>query len=345
MLAKRRKRGQGLMPQLPEMVQALLDPKAYPDISQGVELMQTQMSFVFLTDSYVYKVKKPVNLGYLDYTTLERRQFYCQREIELNRRLCPDAYLGIVPITQDGGNILAGGQGEVIEYAVKMRRLPQEAMMDVLLTNNRVSPEMIISIARRLAEFHQKAETNADISTFGSLDTIIQNTDENFTQTEKYIGITISREKYQRIKEYTDSFIEKNASLFHKRITGGRIRDCHGDLHAAHICFTNGICIYDCIEFNDRFRYCDVASEVAFLAMDLDHYGRADLSRSFVNAYISRSRDKELRELLNFYKCYRAYVRGKVESFKLDDPHISEEEKIRVLAIARKYFELAESYI
>ncbi len=345
MLAKRRKRGQGLMPQLPEMVQALLDPKAYPDISQGVELVQTQMSFVFLTDNYVYKVKKPVNLGYLDYTTLDKRQFYCQKEVELNRRLCPGAYLGVVPITRGRGNISVGGQGKVIEYAVKMYRLPQGAMMDVLLTNNQVSPEMVGSVAQRLAEFHQKAETNANISTFGDLDTIIQNTDENFTQTEKYIGITISQEKYQHIKKYTGSFIKKNASSFHKRIADGKIRDCHGDLHAAHICFTNGICIYDCIEFNDRFRYCDVASEVAFLAMDLDHYGRADLSRSFVNAYISRSRDKELRGLLNFYKCYRAYVRGKVESFKLDDPHISEEEKAMALAVAKSYFELAESYV
>jgi len=216
--------------------------------------------------------------------------------------------------------------------------------MDVLLAQNRVSPEMVGSVAQRLAEFHQKAETNANISTFGDLNTITQNTDENFTQTERYIGITLSREKYQHIKGYTDSLLKKNASLFHKRIADGRIRDCHGDLHAAHICFHNGICIYDCIEFNDRFRYCDVASEIAFLAMDLDHYGRADLSRSFVNAYVDRSRDKELKELLNFYKCYRAYVRGKVESFKLNDPHISDEEKTMVLAVAKSYFELAESY-
>ena len=327
------------MPQLPEMVQALLDTL------QGVELVQTQMSFVFLTDNYVYKVKKPVNLGYLDYTTPERRRFYCQREIELNRRLCPDVYLGVVPITQDKGNILVGGQGEVIEYAVKMRRLPQEAMMDVLLANNQVLPEMVGSVAQRLAEFHQKAETNANISTFGNLDVITQNTDENFTQTEKYIGNTITQDRYQHIRKYTDSFVEKNASLFRKRIADGKIRDCHGDLHAAHICFTNGICIYDCIEFNDRFRYCDVASEVAFLAMDLDHYGRADLCRGFVNAYISRSRDKELRGLLSFYKCYRAYVWGKMESFKLDDPHISDEEKTKILAVSERYFELAESYV
>ena len=334
------------MPQLPPLVQALMNPKAYPDTTGQITLVQTQMSFVFLTTDYVYKVKKPVNLGYLDYTTLDKRRFYCHKEIELNRRLCPEVYLDVVSITRDKSGIFIQRQGEVIEYAVKMRRLPRENMMDTLLIKNQVSPEMLASVAQKLAEFHHQAETSASINTFGDLGTITQNTDENFAQTGKYIGHTISREGYDRIKHYTEAFIEKNASLFRKRLADGRIRDCHGDLHAAHICFyNNGICIYDCIEFNDRFRYCDVASEVAFLAMDLDHYGRDDLSRSFIDAYVAQSEDKELPVLLNFYKCYRAYVRGKVEGFKLDDPYISAEEKARVLAIARRYFELAESYI
>ena len=334
------------MPQLPELVQALLNPKAYPETPpQGIELVQTQMSFVFLTDDYVYKVKKPVNLGYLDYTTLDKRHFYCQREVELNRRLCPDAYLGVVPITRQRGSISIAGRGQVIEYAVKIRRLPQAAMMDQLLTNNRVSPPMLANVAQKLAEFHRRAETNAGISAFGDLDTITRNTGENFSQTEKYIGNTISRETYRRIQDYTNRFIEENTSLFQQRITGDRIRDCHGDLHAAHICFTDGICIYDCIEFNDRFRYCDVASEVAFLAMDLDHYRRADLSLSFVNAYVAQSRDEALLSLLNFYKCYRAYVRGKVAGFKLDDPYIPEGEKAGVKVVASSYFDLAESYL
>ena len=333
------------MPPLPELVQALLDPEAYPYPPQKVELVQTQMSFVFLADDYVYKVKKPVNLGYLDYTTLDKRRFYCQREVELNRRLCPDAYLGVVPIIRHRGRISIEGQGKAMEYAVKMRRLPQEAMMNSLLANDQVSPQMLTGVAEKLAEFHRGAETNASISAFGSLEAIIENTEENFIQTEQYIGNTISQGKYQHIKAYTNRFIEEKIALFQQRIANGRIRDCHGDLHAAHICFCDGICIYDCIEFNDRFRYCDIASEIAFLAMDLDYYGRADLSRYFVNAYVAQSQDKELMTLLNFYKCYRAYVRGKVESFKLDDPHIAKEEKARVLAIARNYFELAESYI
>ena len=332
------------MSQLPAMVQALLDPNIYPDASSKVELMQTQMSFVFLTGDYVYKVKKPVDLGYLDYTTLEKRRFYCQREVKLNRRLCPDAYLGVVSITREKDSFSIGVKGEVIEYAVKMLYLPQEAMLNVLLAKNRVSEEMINGVAQKMSEFHRKAETNATISDFGDLEAIITNTEENFIQTVKYISNTISQKGYRHIKDYTNGFIDGNTYLFRKRIADSKIRDCHGDLHAAHICFANDIYIYDCIEFNDRFRYCDVASEIAFLAMDLDNYGRKDLSRSFVDAYVAFSQDNELRQLLDFYKCYLAYVRGKVESFKLDDPHISEEEKTKTLAVARKYFELAESY-
>ncbi len=333
------------MAELPAMIQALLEPGVFPDSTDTVELVQTQMSFVLLADDYVYKIKKPVNLGYLDYSTLEKRHFYCQKEIELNRRLCPDVYLGVVTVNRHQGCYAINGKGEVVEYAVKMCRLPQELMMDVLLAENRVSPEMIARLAERLVTFHKQAETSGSISTFGGLETIAHNTEENFGQTEKYFGRAISRHQYQRIRDYTRSFIEDSTALFQKRIEEGYIRDCHGDLHTAHICFKNGICIYDCIEFNDRFRYGDVASEVAFLTMDLDHHGRADLSHSFVDGYIAFSRDRGLKELLNFYKCYRAYVRGKVACFKLDDPYISDEEKERTLAIARRYFELAESYI
>jgi len=303
------------------------------------------MSFLFLTGDYVYKIKKPVDLGYLDYTTLEKRRFFCQQEIELNRRLCPEVYLEVVPIVSSEGQIHLGGKGQAIEYAVKMKQLPGERMMDRLLPQNRVTEEMVVGVAEKLAAFHGKAKTSPEISAYGKLDAIIVNTEENFTQTEKYVDISIPFLKYQHIQTYTNDFIKINRSLFDKRITDGRIRDCHGDLHAAHVCLSNGIYIYDCIEFNDRFRYGDVASEVAFLAMDIDRFQRADLSQAFVNAYVRMSQDKELFQLLNFYKCYRAYVRGKVACFMLDDLHVSEEEKTSALAAARKYFELAESYI
>lgn len=330
--------------ELPEVVQALLNPRIYPDKTERVKLVQTQMSFVFLTGKYVYKIKKPVNLGYLDYTTLEKRRFFCEQEVKLNRRLCGKAYLGVIPITRSQSGFSLMDAGEAVEYAVKMRYLPQGRMMNVLLDRDQVSKEMVEEVARKLVDFHAEAETSPAISEFGKIEAIRINVEENFSQTQKYIGSTISAQQFQRIKDYTYEILQKKASIFNERVANGRIRDCHGDLHSQHVCFSDGICIYDCIEFNDRFRYCDVASEIAFLAMDLDHYGRADLSRSFSNAYIDISRDSQIKELLRFYKGYRAYVRGKVGSFKYDDPYISVEERKLTLEAARSYFELAEAY-
>jgi len=303
------------------------------------------MSFIFLAGEYVYKIKKPVNLGYLDYTTLEKRHFFCRQELELNRRLCPDVYLAVVPIVEEEGRFRIEGKGKAIEYAVKMKRLPQDRMMDVLLPQGQVTPGMVARVAEKLVSFHRKAATSPEIAAFGKLDVIRHNCDENFAQTEKYIGLTVLKAEYERIQGYSDDFMKTNAGLFGKRVREGRIKDCHGDLHAAHVCLTDDICIYDCIEFNDRFRYSDVASEIAFLAMDLDRYQQAGLSRHLVNTYVELSHDEELLRLLDFYKCYRAYVRGKVESFKLDDQLISEGEKAKALESARSYFQLAESYI
>ncbi len=327
----------------PELVQTMLDPPFYPHSIIGVKLVQTQMSYLFLTGEYVYKVKKPVNFGYLDYTTLEQRHRLCKQELELNRRLCPHTYLDVLSIGRERGKLKLGS-GVVEEYALKMRQLPLDRMMDVLLDKNQVSEAMVAQVAQKLADFHRKAETSAEISSYGSLSAILVNTNENFSQIRKYIGVSISQKQFDNIKSYTDIFAEQNKGMFEMRVREGRIRDCHGDLHSAHVCFANGICIYDCIEFNDRFRYCDVASEIAFLAMDLDFHHQPGLSKYFIKSYVESAQDKELLKLLNFYKCYRAYVRGKVESFKYDDPLIPKETKISILNAAKRYFELAEGY-
>ncbi len=333
------------MAKQPDFVKVLLRPETYAHHPQKVELVQTQMSFIFLAGEFVYKVKKPVDLGYLDYTTLEKRRYFCQQELELNRRLCPEAYLEVVPIVSHQGRIYLGGNGEVIEYAVKMKFLPADRMMDRLLPQNLVTKDMVADVAGKLAAFHGQAKTSADIGGYGKTEAIKVNSDENFDQTEKYIDISIPDQTFRKIKAYTDDFLKANKPLFEKRVREGKIRDCHGDLHAAHVCLADGICIFDCIEFNDRFRYGDVASEVAFLAMDLDRFRHPELSKSFVDAYVRISGDKDLLQLLNFYKCYRAYVRGKVTSFMLDDKYIPETEKTGLLETARMYFELAESYV
>jgi aminoglycoside phosphotransferase family enzyme len=337
--------GEDIMSELPELIQALLKPEAYPEPPSRVELVQTQISYVFLADDHVYKIKKPVDQGFLDYSTLEKRLFFCRKEVELNRRLCQDTYLGVVPVTNDSGRFVIDGQGNIEEYAVKMHRLPQDAMMDILLEQDKVTPEMITDVAAIIARFHRNAATGEEINRLGGIEAVIQNTSENFEQTEKYFGIIIVPETFQRIKDYTEGFIKANTALFHQRAADGHIRDCHGDLHAAHICFTGGICIYDCVEFIDRLRYTDVTADVGFLAMDLDHLRHHDLSQVFVDAYVEESGDNELLKLLNFYKCYRAYVRGKINCLQYDDPYISDKEKDKIIATAASYFRLAESYI
>jgi hypothetical protein len=327
-----------------DIIRALSDPAIYPERTSGVAVAQTQMSVVFLTDAFAYKIKKPVDLGYLDYTSLAKRKHFCDQEVKLNRRLCRDAYLGVLPINMSRGMISIGGGGETIEYAVKMRRLPQDRMMDALLAGNGVTLEMMDRVAATVADFHTRAKTSPAISKFGSIEAITVNAEENFSQAAPYVGRALSRETYERIAGQTRDFIASRPGLLASRVDGRMIKDCHGDLHAQHICFVDGICIYDCIEFNDRFRYTDVASEVAFLAMDLDHWDRQDLSDRFVREYVSRRNDEQMLLLLNFYKCYRAMVRAKVNCFRLDDALLSAEAKAKALREAQEYFRLAEEY-
>jgi aminoglycoside phosphotransferase family enzyme len=326
-----------------EVVEALMKPEAYDEDPDGIELVQTHISYVFLTKNFVYKVKKAVNFGFLDFTTLEKRRFFCEKELELNRRLCGDMYLEVVPINKSDA-IKIKGEGETVEYAVKMKRMPQGKMMSKLLEKNKVDCGLIDRMAKVIAEFHSKAETNKRISEFGSLEVIEANWKENFDQTEDYIGKTIPEEEFKLILERVEDFIKKNASLFEKRIAEDRVRDCHGDIHSGNIFVTDKIYIFDAIEFNERFRYSDVAADVAFLAMDLDFRGQTDLSDFFVEKYIEYSGDQELTKLLPFYKCYRAYVRGKVVGFKLKDPNVRFKEKDMAMQEAIAYFKLATTY-
>ena len=323
-----------------QVAEALMNPEAYDEDAGSIELVQTHISFVFLTKNSVYKVKKAVNLGFLDFTTLEKRCFFCEKELEINRRLCKDMYLEVVPINK-GYAIKIKGEGETVEYAVKMKRMPQEQMMSKLIEKNKVDERLVDRIAKIIAEFHSKAETNSRISKFGSLVVIETNWKENYDQTEELISKTISKEDFELIRSRINNFIRQNAPVFEKRAAEGRVRDCHGDIHSGNIFATDRIYIFDAIEFNERFRYSDVAADVAFLAMDLDFRKRSVLSDFFVERYVTYSGDQELRNLLPFYKCYRAYVRGKVVSFKLNDPNVSGEDKSAATEEAKAYFKLA----
>jgi aminoglycoside phosphotransferase family enzyme len=325
-----------------QVVQAMLTLEAYPEKPNKIELIQTHISFVFLTENFVYKVKKAVNFGFLDFSTLDKRRLFCEKELEINKRLCPELYINVVPINKSS-LIKIGGSGETVEYALKMKRLPQERIMTTLIKEGKVDKKTIDDIAKIVVDFHSRAQTSPKIDEFGSLEIIRTNWAENFNQTTKYVNKTISMKEFHLIQTKIEAF-ENKKTLFETRITDRRIRDCHGDLHSGNIFVTDKICIFDAIEFNDRFRYSDVASDVAFLAMDLEYQKRVDLANYFIERYLLYSKDHQLISLLEFYKCYRAYVRGKVISFKLDDPNISENEKEGVITEARAYFELATQY-
>ncbi|MCW3981793.1 MAG: hypothetical protein NWE81_01570 [Candidatus Bathyarchaeota archaeon] len=328
------------------VVNALLRPAAYDEEVDHIELVQTHISFVFLTENFAYKVKKAVNLGFLDFTSLESRRFHCRKELDLNLRLCKGMYLEVVPINRSsvGQTFRIKGDGETVEYAVKMKRLPQERMMSRLLEEEKVDRFLVERIARIISDFHSSAATSKEISSFGSVNAVRINWEENFRQTRQFVERAISKTEYESIQSRIKDFVKRNTSLFEQRIKDCRIRDCHGDIHSGNIFVTEKIFIFDAIEFNQRFRYSDVASDVAFLAMDLDFKGYPQLSEFFAARYAEHSGDEDMDRLLPFYKCYRAYVRGKVTSFRLEDPNTKRNEMSSVLKEARAYFKLACAY-
>jgi aminoglycoside phosphotransferase family enzyme len=330
---------------LPGFISALLHSDIYDHPAENIQLVQTHISFVLLAGEFVYKFKKPVDFGFLDFSTLEKRQYCCEQELLLNRRLCPDIYLGLVTITSEGDGFALNGNGAVVEYGVKMVRMPEDRMMVNLIRKGQVDREQIDALVDVLVPFYQQADRSAEIDGFGTAESVAVNVLENFEQTKGFIGGgAVSQEQFDRISGWAEKFLSQE-QLFSDRIRGGYIRDCHGDLYSANICLADKVYIYDCIEFNRRFRYCDVASDIAFLAMDLDFHGLQELSEYCIAQFCERSGDTGLKEMLNFYKCYRAYVRGKIGLFTAGDPAVDEAVKKSSMEAAAKYFKLAESYL
>jgi len=330
--------------QLPPFIDALLHPTAYPHPVTEIKLVQTHISYVLLAGAFVYKIKKPVNFGFLDFTTLAQRQHFCQEELRLNQRLCPSLYLEVLPISEDGEGVTLNGPGTVIEYCLKMARMPEEQMMGAVIGRGQLTRAMLDGIVDRLVPFYQQAEGGPEIQAFGTAQAVAVNVLENFEQTQAFIGCpALSQGQFDTITTYAKGFLAQE-SLFEKRIREGLIREGHGDLYSANICLSEPIYIYDCIEFNQRFRLCDVASDVAFLAMDLDFHGLSELSRYFINSFSQRANDQGLLTMLNFYKCYRAYVRGKIGLFTANAPEVDAQTKATSMQGAKNYFALAYAY-
>lgn len=328
------------------LVDFLQDPLAYPEGTGTVALVQTHISWVFIGDRYVYKVKKPVDFGFLDFTTLEKRRFFTREELRLNKRFSPDVYIAVVPISEKNGAFALGDETNVVEYALKMRRISEDHMLYRLLKQGAVTRDDLKRVGRHLAKVYQGIASDAKACAFGSIEVISHNIRENFEQTQRYIGGPVSRQSFDAIRAWSMDFMRDNLAAFEERVLGGHIKECHGDLHLQHICLNgDDITVFDCIEFNERFRYGDVASDVAFLSMDLDYNGRKDLAEAFAQGYIAESGDASMARLIRFYKVYRAYVRAKVTSFMLDDAGLDEATKATALQTAKRYYDLAHGYV
>jgi len=341
-----RRSGKGAEPRAQaQLLTFLRNPRSFPGKVHRVRLLQTHASWIALTERHAFKVKKPVDFGFLDFATLAKRRYFCEREVELNRRLCPGVHLGIVPISMRGARLEFGSQGRIVEYAVKMRRLPARQCLLQRLARGEITRNDVKAIVATLAPFYQNQTPTAEVTEWGRSDKLRVSTDENFRQTRDFIGREISRPAFEAIRTFTNAFFRLHRSLLRVRVREKHIRDCHGDLHLEHIYFTrSGLVIYDCIEFNDRLRYLDVASDAAFLAMDFDFHDRADLGRYFASRLAAKLGDPHLLRLLDFYKCYRAYVRGKVESYHSLSTSAPESERRECRLRAGKYFRLSLGY-
>ena len=323
---------------------ALLQPGVYPHPVERITVQETHISKVFLTGTRVYKVKKAVDFGFLNYATLDQRLHYCRQEVLLNSRLAPSVYIGVTPITYDGRSVVLQGDGDVVEYAVCMRQLPTEHSLLNRLHAGRVDDKQIAAIVDRLVLFYRQADASPASATWGTLDIIAQNCSDNFTQILPLVGEEISSSRLTTIQQATNLFVERHGTIFRQRLEDGFIRDGHGDLRCGHIYIEDGIQIIDCIEFHARYRCGDVAADIAFLAMDLDVEGFPQTARAIAESYARQAGDPLLLILLDFYKCYRAMVRVKVNLLRLHEKGVGTAEAAKLGRHTRRFGELAFAY-
>lgn len=332
---------------LPLLIQQMLCPEFYPhSVKAPVQLMQTHVSYVLLTGDYAYKVKKAVNFGFLDYSTLEKRHHFCQEELRLNQRAAAPLYLDVLPIAQTDGGYQLGIDSSVVEYTVKMRQFPQSALLSHKFEQGMLSEVLLRQLAEAIAQFHLAAETNEEVRSFGTVEQIRQAFDENYEQTVSFIGGPQTQQQFDETKTRTDSFFSTRQALFQQRIDQDKIRACHGDLHLNNICYwQDQLLLFDCIEFNKPFRFVDFMFDIAYVIMDLTVQRRRDLAASFLSHYVECTGDWEGLQVLPLYVSRQSYVRAKVTSFLLNDPSVSEAEKQKAAATAAPYYTLAWSYL
>lgn len=328
-----------------KILEAMTHPGFYPHPVKSIERVETHISTVFLTGPFVYKIKKPVDLGFLDFTTLEKRQHYCRQEVALNRRLSRGVYMETLPITAQRGGYTLSGPGVPVEFAVKMHQLAETDSMQQRLKHATLDNRDIEELVHLLVGFYAHASMDSKLAAADAPAVASLPWEENLQLIEAFAGVWIDRRQFEIVRSTTRSFFKKHKNLFRRRRKNGKIRDCHGDLRTDHIYFTeNGIQIIDCIEFDDRLRYLDVISDLAFLAMDLEHNHFPQTAMTLIRLYVEQTDDIGALPLLNFYRCYRAMVRCKVSCFRLREIGSRSANHDPLRAAAERYLAMAYGY-
>lgn len=340
--------GNGIAP----LIDALALPGVLPGSGDGLtQVVQTHASAVFLAGDRAFKLKKPVDFGFLDFSTAERRAHFCREEVRLNRRLAPEMYLGVSPVWRRAkGRVEVGPPVEnpppCDELLVVMQRLPGERMLDVLLAAGAVEPVHFERLARMIAAFHARAERGPEIERHGTREAAGRLALANFDQTEAFRGTFVDADAHAQMRARTAMFLETRDRLFAGRVRDGRICDGHGDLHTRNVCLPadGRPIVYDCIEFSAAYRCGDVASEVAFMAMDLEFRGRRELADVFERTYLELSGDPTLEAMLPFYRTYRAVARAKIASLTASASDIVPAVRDAQANAARQLYVLAEQF-
>ena len=329
------------------LIAALLQPGRYPHPVATVEHLQTHISHVLLAGDYAYKIKKPLNLGFLDFTSLERRKYYCEEELRLNSRLASEIYLDCLPVGGEPANPVLGGGGVAIEYAVRMRRFPQEALLDRMLAAGRLESRHLDALAHRLAEFHHAIPAAGPAAPFGEPERVRQPMLDDFTCTRPLLADPADREILATVEQWTLKTSERLRPRLAERKADGWIREGHGDLHLGNMALLDAgqVAIFDCIEFNDDFRWIDVTSDLAFLIMDLCFRGAGPLAQRVLNTYLEYSGDFAGAALLSYYQVYRAMVRAKVNAIQASQNGIAVSARESARGLCRAYLRLALALI
>jgi aminoglycoside phosphotransferase family enzyme/predicted kinase len=333
-------------PQAVSLIHSLMHPDQFDPPPKKCELIETHISWVILAGPYAYKIKKAIDLGFLDFSTLEKRHFFCQEELRLNKRLAPDIYLSVVPITGSVEQPRWGGCGEPIEYAVKMRAFPQEAQLDRALAIDGLEPRQIDILAKCIADFHALADVAGAKSNYGEPEVIYQPIEENFKQIREHVSNSTFLETLAELQQWSETTYAGLHSIFCQRKNDSFIRECHGDMHLQNIAWQDDApIVFDCIEFSPSLRWIDVISDVAFLLMDLQKRKQGELALRFLGNYLEYTGDYAGVRVLRFYQVYRALVRAKIDAIRSHQPGIEKAEKAKAETDFSDYLQLAFGYI